>query len=387
MNSPWLRNSLLGLSLLVGFGSATRAETIYATPTAYVLPTSYYPTAYVYPTAAYVYPTSYFSPTTYTATSYDLTPTSYLVPAVSLRRSLLFPRRYVARPVYTTALAYTPTAYYTPTVYSPTVYTPTVYSPTVYTTSYYSTVLDYPVVASSTVCPETTRAAYVQAPEPQRVQAPARSESGERAPSSAVESVPSNTVPSNVPPYDSPNPGPPPGNYVPRTGSGAPPAPAPGSGTESPPAVPSYTVPPEPKPPAAGAPNQETSTAPAPPAITLPPEPGATSFRREVRKPVAPTWPASRISNILEGKVVSSDTRQPEEGVRITLSSRLGSFENRVTTTDAYGHYAVRLPDGDWTVNVEMPSGRVYTVSQITISGGQIVDSYGRGIPSLTITR
>ena len=73
--------------------------------------------------------------------------------------------------------------------------------------------------------------------------------------------------------------------------------------------------------------------------------------------------------------------------MRITVASRVGSFENRVATTDAYGRYAVRLPDGDWTVNVEMPSGRVYPVSQITISGGQIVDNFGRDIPSLTITR
>jgi hypothetical protein len=34
-----------------------------------------------------------------------------------------------------------------------------------------------------------------------------------------------------------------------------------------------------------------------------------------------------------------------------------------------------------------MPSGRVYAVSQITISGGTITDSHGRDVPSLTITR
>ena len=73
--------------------------------------------------------------------------------------------------------------------------------------------------------------------------------------------------------------------------------------------------------------------------------------------------------------------------MRIIVSNRPGSFEDRVATTDAYGRYAVRLPDGDWTVRVAMPSGRVYSVSQITITGGQIVDNYGRDIPSLTITR
>jgi hypothetical protein len=112
-------------------------------------------------------------------------------------------------------------------------------------------------------------------------------------------------------------------------------------------------------------------------------------LRREAQKPVSstPTRPALRPSNILEGKVFSFDTRQPEDGVRIVVTNRTGSYLDRVATSDAFGRYAVRLPDGDWTVKVTMPSGRVYPVSQITISGGQITDNLGRDIPSLTITR
>jgi hypothetical protein len=34
-----------------------------------------------------------------------------------------------------------------------------------------------------------------------------------------------------------------------------------------------------------------------------------------------------------------------------------------------------------------MPSGRVYAVSQITVSNGLITDDIGRDIPSLIITR
>jgi hypothetical protein len=34
-----------------------------------------------------------------------------------------------------------------------------------------------------------------------------------------------------------------------------------------------------------------------------------------------------------------------------------------------------------------MPSGRVYAVSQLRVSNGQIIDSLGRRIPSLEITR
>jgi hypothetical protein len=71
----------------------------------------------------------------------------------------------------------------------------------------------------------------------------------------------------------------------------------------------------------------------------------------------------------------------------VIVSSRAGNYVDRVATTNASGQYAVKLPDGDWTVKVAMPSGRIYAVSQITVSSGQIFDDAGRDIPSLIITR
>ena len=62
-------------------------------------------------------------------------------------------------------------------------------------------------------------------------------------------------------------------------------------------------------------------------------------------------------------------------------------FDRKVALTDAFGRFAVRLDDGDWTVNVTMPSGRVYSVSQIRVSNGQITDPQGNRVPSLEITR
>ena len=109
-------------------------------------------------------------------------------------------------------------------------------------------------------------------------------------------------------------------------------------------------------------------------------------MRRESRKPVDLSAPrASR--NILEGKVVSGEGGQPEENVRVTVSNRAGAFVDRTVTTDAYGRYAIRVPDGDWTVKVTMPSGRVYDVYQLTVSGDQITDDRGEAVASLTITR
>ena len=70
------------------------------------------------------------------------------------------------------------------------------------------------------------------------------------------------------------------------------------------------------------------------------------------------------------------------EGSNLTLTLP-ASHDN----TDAYGRYAIRVPDGDWTVKVTMPSGRVYDVYQLTVSGDQITDDRGEAVASLTITR
>ena len=66
--------------------------------------------------------------------------------------------------------------------------------------------------------------------------------------------------------------------------------------------------------------------------------------------------------------------------LQIIVSNRAGGFVDRTASTDAYGRYAIRLPDGDWTVKVAMPSGRTYAVSQITVSGGQITDDLGSSV-------
>jgi hypothetical protein len=119
------------------------------------------------------------------------------------------------------------------------------------------------------------------------------------------------------------------------------------------------------------------------------PAEGTTSEpRHEVRRPADLSRSVRALSrNVLTGIVQSSASGEPEEGVRLTLTYPSDRRLNKVTSTDAYGRFAVRLADGDWTVNVTMPSGRVYAVSQLRVSDGQITDSQGRRIPSLEITR
>jgi hypothetical protein len=108
--------------------------------------------------------------------------------------------------------------------------------------------------------------------------------------------------------------------------------------------------------------------------------------RRESRRPVGLSAPRPP-RNIIEGKVVSGDGGRPEENVLVTVSNRAGAFVDRTDNTDAYGRYAIRVPDGDWTVKVTMPSGRVYDVYRLTVSGDQITDDRGEAVASLTITR
>lgn len=109
-------------------------------------------------------------------------------------------------------------------------------------------------------------------------------------------------------------------------------------------------------------------------------------IRREVQRPAyydrQPT--RTRYPNILIGTVLTLD-REPEEGVRISVRNADGAA--KTTETNAFGRFAVRLADGDWSVEVTMPSGRVYEVSRLRVTDGVVTDRLGRRVPSLEITR
>jgi len=94
--------------------------------------------------------------------------------------------------------------------------------------------------------------------------------------------------------------------------------------------------------------------------------------------------PAKR--NVLQGRVETS-SGDPREGVRVAVSSRTGRPIHRYGTSDALGSFAIGLEDGDWSVEVTMPSGRVYSVRQFSAANGQIIDDQeGREIPNLIIS-
>jgi hypothetical protein len=397
-----------------------------AVPTSYVLASSYVmPTSYVVPT---VYSTAYI------AESVALEPTTYLVPTYYetwYRRRGLLDRLFSRdRSYYVPTVAYYPTTYYSPTTYyAPTAYyVPTVYSPTVLDTSVVPA--EY-LVSSSACCGEVVSSAPVRSVPSYRV-AP-RTETAppprkERERPARVESEPTEepALSSDVGPIQEPparNVKPPGGQESVVKPRPEPPK-APEGGAESPPvpqlpqrekstAQPTPAPQPQPVMPAPGSSGTMPGTGKTerpgsagaatdlqPPLVPEgddlqptptqeSPAPGAESIRREARKPVLgmPRKVRSEFRNILFGKVRARDTSEPEEGVRVILSSRMNAYEDREALSDAFGRFAVRLPDGDWTVKVAMPSGRIYSVSQITVNNGLITDDNGRDIPSLIITR
>jgi hypothetical protein len=72
--------------------------------------------------------------------------------------------------------------------------------------------------------------------------------------------------------------------------------------------------------------------------------------------------------------------------VSVSVTSRDNSAVRKDGMTNAFGNFAIRLTDGEWTVNVRMPNGRAYPVRSITVSNGKIVDNQeGREVRNLII--
>jgi hypothetical protein len=332
-------------------------------PTVYVEPTSSVltvPSTYVVPTS-YVWPTSYVTPTVYATSAvtptYYVEPTAYVVPTTYAATSYVATGYYVRRPWWRPFFGRR-WAYYEPAV------TATSWS--------------YPVVATApVVAAPTYSAGDCCASAPVVAAAPMRSygapsamngnSSGRRP--SVVDSVPANepglssqrTVPMpNTEPPSPPTPGAlaPPANPAPDTGGEAPVAPG-----------------------GAAAAGQRQGAGSL---VSM------ENTRRDAQKPRSLDPSVRQVSaglGILEGKVITAESGQPEADVRVILSDHRGRFDDRIAISDANGRFRVNLPEGDWTVRVEMPSRRVYAVSELTVSSGQITDNIGRDVPSLIIKR
>jgi Carboxypeptidase regulatory-like domain len=441
MRSFGFRLTLLVAILCAGIGSTARAlglrgdtiETVYVMPTSVNLPIA---TSYVVSTG-WIEPTAYAVPTYYT-TAWWADPVVLAQPTYAtttyVRRGLLGRRWLVERPMLATyATAYVPTAYYATPRYRATSYT--VVDPMVVPTRY--------LASTDCVCPPVVAMAAPVGRAPARSASPGSATPRNDSASRNVESEPENltTINSDVGPAPADNraagaPGETtarqtiPGALPPEVGGGVrdttPPVPsaprpqppvnrtdasttagqtgAPGAGTQG------GQQPVRSAPgtgaggntgtgtntgaganPGAGGNTGVTPAAPVAPAGSDPITPPDLPLSGEVRRnSLRPTYASSTVRpelrNVLVGTVLTSTAREPEEGVRITVRNA-DSGRERATTTNAFGRFAVRLTDGDWKVDVTMPSGNVYEVSQIRVSNGMITDSLGRRVPFLEITR
>jgi hypothetical protein len=415
-----LRLPILALLALAAGTPPGRAQVLYLETADWVRPASVLavPTAYVV-AGTYAVPTSYTIPTVYTTAyvteSALLTPTTYLAPTyyeTRFRRRGLFGRRLVAstRAVYLPTTAYYPTTYYYPTTFSSTPVLDTAFVSTGYTTTVSSDCCGGQMIAA--VTPEIRQYAVEQTPAPRTNsrarQAPLRSQPAEddstdsnvpelpaREPAARpdgtgtgrVDSPPTPPLPTREQSTAQPA-----GSAAAQTKTASPSAGSPSGGTQTKNAIPRVppTAPLAPDGvdrPTAPAGVDDLQRAPAPGDETTGEASGGQ--QRTTRRPAFATTRVlrSEYRNVLFGRVKARDTNEPEEGVRVTISNRTNSYTDRVALTDAFGRFAVKVPDGDWTVNVAMPSGRTYNVSQITVSNGLISDDIGRDIPSLVITR
>ncbi len=366
-------------------------------PTAYY-PSAYYSTAY-YPTyysSAYYYPTvyssAYYSPTYYSSAYYS--PTYYSTAYYPTYYSSAYYPTYYSTGYYPTyySSSYIPTYYsssYYPTYYGSSYYYPTTYYSTGYylgsrrdantdrPTTYVATtkgrnlgdtrrLVDRPVVAINANAHDSTTE-QLTGDEMKSVVRPGQKYSLVRRAAYATNAESFGDQPL-APPVVKKTP-PAPGPEKPVVSS----APKGQDRTNSDGGAPAKRTTPDP----AQKPEMDEPTLePAPP---LDRTPGR-------RDSLRPRYPTQATRNVLLGRV-ESDTGESREGVRITVSSRTEPRLARAGVSNAFGRFAIRLDDGDWTVRVTMPSGRMYAVRQITVQDGRVIDNQeGRDVPDLIIS-
>jgi hypothetical protein len=388
-----------GLSLSVWAAGLGYGQTVYASPvsttvtfpTAYVVPRSYYlPTAYVVP--------SYYS-TSYVSDPLVVGPAAYVETAY---RTGLFGRRWVVERslVAPYSSAYLPTTYLVPT-YSTTRYRATTFVPTVYE---YPRLWETAYVGPSSDCDEVvwTRPATTGS-------ASARTD-GE---SKVIRSDPVDdpTIPSDVEPVAGAQTAAPgrAADEVAKTKSQQSPA-----AVDSPPTVPPVTrerntaAPANPVPATGGQPTgaagdarkaagtpDATKSKPATPTapsgnddgLVPAPATGDTSAQRhDSMRPTYITRTRTDLRNVLIGRV-ETDAGEAREKVPVSVISNSNSAVRHDGVTNAFGSFAIRLTDGEWTVNVRMPSGRLHAIRSVTVSNGKVVDNReGREVRNLIIT-
>ena len=400
------------VGLFVWETDRTYGDTVYLLPTSGTVSVS---TPYVV-ASSYVLPSSYVFPS-YIESAYRVSPSVSLLPTgyieTTYRRGLFGRRWVVERPVVAAySTAYVPTTYlstYVPTTYVPTTYVspyvgaryvaPTYYAtsyrarayrPTSYT--YYPTLYETAYASAADICcdevvvdstirtvPQSSVGSYSPARRPKEVESGSMDEG-------AYDSIVNTPLPSDTAKQRSTLRSDGTTNAQPKGDAAR---------ADSPPNAPLATAEEEAESKAAtkaagtpknapgqksgGAPGTKKGNPPAAPAdesegIDLRPAPADGEVtRRDSMKALYPRLRSADRRNILFG-TVETDDGQPRDEVPITVVNRNNSVIRRTGVSNAFGTFAIRVPDGQWTVRVTMPSGNTQPVRDITVNGGRVVD-------------
>jgi hypothetical protein len=387
----WATDRTYGDTLVVlPTGATVSVSSPYVIPTSYVVPSRYLIPSYV-DTAYSVSPTVSLWPTGYIETTYrrGLFGRQWVVerPVIASYATAYVPTTYVSSYVPTTYVSsyvpttyvssYVPTRYVTPTYYStgyrvrtyrPTTYT---YSPTIYETAY--------TTAADLCCPgevvvDSTVRSMPQSSGSREVQSRSLDEQG-------INSFVDTPLPEDMRQRRS-------------TAQGAQ-----GTGAQTKANTNSADSPP--KPPAAAPPKNDPAknaggvpaTKKADPAaeesepidLRKAPEDDGVLRRDSLRPNYARVRSAAR-RNVLFG-TVETDNGDARSEVPVTVINRNNNAIRHGGVSNAFGGFAIPVPDGEWIVGVTMPSGSMQSVRSITVTGGKVMDNQeGREVQNLIIS-
>jgi hypothetical protein len=101
------------------------------------------------------------------------------------------------------------------------------------------------------------------------------------------------------------------------------------------------------------------------------------TLKRDSFRPTYATPRRPELRNVLMGRV-ETEAGEAREQVELIVSNRANTAIRRDGLTDALGNFAIRMGDGEWTVNVRMPSGRIYPVRTVAVFDGKVTDERER---------
>ena len=110
------------------------------------------------------------------------------------------------------------------------------------------------------------------------------------------------------------------------------------------------------------------------------------TIRRDSQRPTYARVRRADRRNVLIGTVETNDGEARGE-VPVSVTNRNNGLLQHNGVSNAFGGFAIRVPDGQWAVKVTMPSGNIQTVRNITVTDGKVMDNVeGKEVYNLIIS-